>query len=81
MKDFQSKCGQALQINNPISSFSCVKKLSIFNATMKFCDENVDNAGALSNYLKKYLTLIYYPIDDSFNHEIILVFIFGKVDW
>ena len=54
---------------------------SEINAAMKFCDEKVDNAGALPNYLKKYLTLIYYPIDGSFNHEMILIFLFGKVDW
>ena len=121
IEDFQSKHGQALQINKPILSLSRIKKLSVsladdklsgkvqedlkiisekiirlqgqvkdltlncneseINAAMKFCDEKVDNAGALSNYLKKYLTLIYYPIDGSFNQEMILIFLFGKVDW
>lgn len=121
IEDFQSKHGQALQINKPVSLFSDVKKLSVsladdklsgkvqedlkiiseeiirlqgqvkalslncneyeINAAIRFCDEKVDNARALSNYLKKYLTLIYYPIDGSFNHEVILIFLFGKVDW
>lgn len=90
IEDFQSKHGQELQINKPISSLSDVKKLSVsltddklngklkqdlkiisekiirlqgqvkaltlncneseINAAMKFCDEKVDNAGALPNY-------------------------------
>ena len=54
---------------------------SEINATMKFCDERIDRSSELSGYLKKYLTLIYYPIAGSFNHEIILIFLFGKVDW
>ena len=45
---------------------------SEFNTAIKICDNPL---------LKKYLTLFYYPIDGSFNHEIILVFLFGKVDW
>lgn len=116
VEDFQSKHGQALQINKPVLSLSGIKKLKVsltdaklnwiqtisdrtirlqaqikaltlncneseFNAAIKSCDERTDRNGELSNCLKKYLTLLYYPIDGSFNHEIILVFLFGKVDW
>ena len=120
-EDFQSKHGQALQINMPISSLSSIKKLNIpltddklnekvkqdlqiildrifrlqaqikaltlncneseINAAIKFCDELAHENNELFVYLKKYLTLFYYPIDGSFNHEVILVFLFGKVDW
>ncbi|MBR3497394.1 MAG: hypothetical protein IKO05_00195 [Selenomonadaceae bacterium] len=116
VEDFQSKHGQALQINKPVLSLSGIKKLKVsltdaklnwiqtisdrtirlqaqikaltlncneseFNAAIKSCDERTDRNGELSNCLKKYLTLLYYLIDGSFNHEIILVFLFGKVDW
>ena len=54
---------------------------SEFNAAIKSCAERIDRSSELSEYLKKYLTLLYYPIDGSFNHEIILIFLFGKVDW
>ena len=116
VEDFQSKHGQALQINKPVLSLSGIKKLNVsltdaklnwiqtisdrtirlqaqikaltlncneseFNAAIKSCDERIDRSSELSGYLKKYLTLLFYPIDGSFNHEIILVFLFGKVDW
>ena len=121
VEDFQSKHGQALQINKPVSSLSAIKNLKVsltntklsgkekqdlqiiserifhlqaqikalklncneseFNAAIKSCDERIDRSSELSRYLKKYLTLLYYPINGSFNHEIILVFLFGKVDW
>lgn len=116
VEDFQSKHGQALQINKPVLSLSGIKKLNVsltdaklngiqtisdrtirlqaqikaltlncneseFNAAIKSCAERIDRSSELSGYLKKYLTLLFYPIDGSFNHEIILVFLFGKVDW
>ncbi|MBQ3443418.1 MAG: hypothetical protein IJG33_09255 [Selenomonadaceae bacterium] len=121
VEGFQSKHGQALQINKPVSSLSGIKKLNVsltdvrlngkakqdlqiilerivrsqaqikaltlncneseFNAAIKFCDERIDRSNELSGYWKKYLTLLYYLIAGSFNHEIILVFLFGKVDW
>ncbi len=121
VEDFQSKHGQALKINKPVSSLSCIKKLSVslahdklnrkvkrdlqiiseeitrlqkqvkaltlncneseINAAIRFCDELAHENNELFVYLKKYLTLFYYPIDGSFNHEVILVFLFGKVDW
>ncbi len=121
VEDFQSKHGQALQIEKPFSSLSGIKKLNVsltdaklngkvkqdlqiilerivrsqaqikaltlncneseFNAAIKSCAERIDRSNELSGYWKKYLTLLYYPIAGSFNHEIILVFLFGKVDW
>ena len=121
VEGFQSKHGQVLQINKPVSSLSHIKKLSVsladdklrgklkqdlkiiseeiirlqgqvkaltlncneseFNEAIKFCDERIDRSNELSGYWKKYLTLLYYLIAGSFNHEIILVFLFGKVDW
>lgn len=50
------------------------------NATIKFCDEYTSELGELGKCLKNYLTTIYYLIDNSFNVELILVFLFGKFD-
>ena len=49
-----------------------------FNAAIKFCDEHASELGELGKPLKNCLTAVYYVIDNSFNVELILVFLFGK---
>lgn len=49
-----------------------------FNSAIKFCDEHASELGELGKPLKNCLTAIYYVIENSFNVELILVFLFGK---
>gem|GEM_PF-6638258 len=80
-QDLQIISEKIVRLQAQIKTLTLNCNESEFNVAIKSFDERTDRNGELSGYLKKYLTLLYYPIAGSFNHEIILVFLFGKVDW
>ena len=76
-QDLQIISEEIIRLQGQVKALTLNCNESEFNVAIKFCDERIDRSSELSGYLKKYLTLIYYPIVGSFNHEIILVFLFG----